>query len=434
MSGLLLLGACSSATSTTTTSSTETPTSAPLEAPPVTPAGPPATSTTTTTEQGPTSQEETPLRTDLLTFANGAFVVDHTGITGQGDARALAIIDGNDETRPLVEGSDPNVTVTVQLPAPTSFDRFAVQGTVEPSSDETLFRTITIEGSADGPEGPWSLLAQTDLHAPLVTAEMVALQVDPVMWIRLTLGGGVEPAEDAYVFTELVGNGTQDPIVFAEPFSGTWEVRRFDSPDTQGRVLSLSQSGSVISGCLGELVVSGTVDGAVARALAADPRAGISRALLFVQGQDGELIVAVTEDDRIEAARGLVSDRGASCDAPPPEPPSCGDTVHILFDVDSAAIRRDSGRVLDDLFLGLDSATASTITIIGHTSTEGEDDYNQDLSERRAAAVVDELIRRGLDAQIIMSEGRGETEPLVTPELDEAGRSLNRRVEVSCTP
>ena len=71
--------------------------------------------------------------------------------------------------------------------------------------------------------------------------------------------------------------------------------------------------------------------------------------------------------------------------------------------------------------------------IEGHTSTEGSDTYNQDLSERRAQSVVDDLIQRGIDGGRISALGLGETSPLISPEDDEASRSINRKVEIACS-
>ena len=58
--------------------------------------------------------------------------------------------------------------------------------------------------------------------------------------------------------------------------------------------------------------------------------------------------------------------------------------------------------------------------------------HNLDLSRRRAQAVVDDLVARGLDRKRIRATGKGSAAP-IAPNTDEAGRSLNRRVEVQCT-
>jgi len=52
------------------------------------------------------------------------------------------------------------------------------------------------------------------------------------------------------------------------------------------------------------------------------------------------------------------------------------------------------------------------VTIEGHTSSEGSAEYNQNLSERRAQALVEELISRGIKATSIKALGKGETTPI----------------------
>ncbi len=59
-------------------------------------------------------------------------------------------------------------------------------------------------------------------------------------------------------------------------------------------------------------------------------------------------------------------------------------------------------------------------------------EFNQDLSERRAQAVVADLVARGLDAARLTALGLGETAPLLSPDADESSRAINRRVEVEC--
>ena len=77
------------------------------------------------------------------------------------------------------------------------------------------------------------------------------------------------------------------------------------------------------------------------------------------------------------------------------------------------------------------AAGAAAITVIGHTSSEGSDEYNDKLSQRRAEAVVAAIVGRGIAAGRISAEGRGEKQAIAA-NLTEAGRSLNRRVEIAC--
>ena len=100
--------------------------------------------------------------------------------------------------------------------------------------------------------------------------------------------------------------------------------------------------------------------------------------------------------------------------------PAAGAVIHgIQFDFDSAVIRPESGLIIDSLSAGLrDTAASDRIVIIGHTSSEGSETYNEQLSHRRAAAVVDALIARGIDAGRVSAEGLGEQQPIAANETE----------------
>ena len=65
----------------------------------------------------------------------------------------------------------------------------------------------------------------------------------------------------------------------------------------------------------------------------------------------------------------------------------------------------------------------------GHTDSIGTDEYNQKLSERRAAAVKDYLVSKGMPAAKITTIGKGESQPVATNKTAE-GRQKNRRVDI----
>jgi len=75
----------------------------------------------------------------------------------------------------------------------------------------------------------------------------------------------------------------------------------------------------------------------------------------------------------------------------------------------------------------------TTITITGHTDSKGSHQYNQQLSEQRAQAVKWYLMDQGMASNRISIEGGGETQPRASNET-EAGRQLNRRVEMLIIP
>jgi outer membrane protein OmpA-like peptidoglycan-associated protein len=69
------------------------------------------------------------------------------------------------------------------------------------------------------------------------------------------------------------------------------------------------------------------------------------------------------------------------------------------------------------------------LEVEGHTDSVGSDDYNQQLSEKRAGAVRDYLVQQGISADGIVSRGLGKTQPVASNDTAE-GRQQNRRVEL----
>ncbi|MDP4866101.1 MAG: OmpA family protein [Crocinitomicaceae bacterium] len=101
---------------------------------------------------------------------------------------------------------------------------------------------------------------------------------------------------------------------------------------------------------------------------------------------------------------------------------------NIFFDFDKATLRPESTAELNRLIKLMTDVPTLKIELGGHTDSKGADEYNQKLSENRAKAVVDYLVKAGITADRLKSAGYGETKPISTNETD-AGRQLNRRTE-----
>lgn len=101
----------------------------------------------------------------------------------------------------------------------------------------------------------------------------------------------------------------------------------------------------------------------------------------------------------------------------------------VLFDFDKYTIKKDYYAELNRWAAYFLENPGITAEIHGHTDSIGTEAYNQKLSERRAQAVINYLLEKGVDSARLASKGFGESSP-VAPNTTPAQRQKNRRVEV----
>jgi outer membrane protein OmpA-like peptidoglycan-associated protein len=101
----------------------------------------------------------------------------------------------------------------------------------------------------------------------------------------------------------------------------------------------------------------------------------------------------------------------------------------IHFETGSAAITQASEEVLQNLAEVIKERPGIKIEVGGHTDSDGADDMNLDLSQRRAQAVVDWLVNKGVNRNNLTAKGYGETNPVASNYTSE-GKAANRRVEI----
>jgi outer membrane protein OmpA-like peptidoglycan-associated protein len=102
---------------------------------------------------------------------------------------------------------------------------------------------------------------------------------------------------------------------------------------------------------------------------------------------------------------------------------------YLKFDFDKSDLKPANRELLSRIAGILLTSKDYSVGVYGHTDDVGTAEYNQKLSERRAAVVRDYLVEAGLDPTIVTMEGFGKTQPLVPEKTDEA-RAKNRRVEI----
>lgn len=123
---------------------------------------------------------------------------------------------------------------------------------------------------------------------------------------------------------------------------------------------------------------------------------------------------------------------GSGCPIEFPEPVIVQEEAatypNIQFEFDSSVLKTESYSILDKLSASLRESGAS-VTLEGHASSEGSDEYNMQLSKDRANSVKTYLVNSGVAADKVNTQGFGEERPIASNATEE-GRVLNRRVEI----
>ncbi len=92
-----------------------------------------------------------------------------------------------------------------------------------------------------------------------------------------------------------------------------------------------------------------------------------------------------------------------------------------LFDFDKAVLRPEGKAKLDELVAKAGALKLEVILAVGHTDRIGKDAYNQKLSEKRAAAVKEYLVAKGIEANRVYTEGKGEKQPVTGDKCKKMG-------------
>ncbi len=100
----------------------------------------------------------------------------------------------------------------------------------------------------------------------------------------------------------------------------------------------------------------------------------------------------------------------------------------VMFDFDSSTLKPGAYQEMDRVARILNKYSQTTIRVEGHTDSKGSEAYNQILSEKRAMAVKNALVQRGVDPARIQTVGYGESQPISSND------AVNRRVSIVIIP
>lgn len=120
----------------------------------------------------------------------------------------------------------------------------------------------------------------------------------------------------------------------------------------------------------------------------------------------------------------------APAPAPAPAPKPAAEKIKLsadaLFDFDKAVLRAEGRAKLDELASKAGQVKLEVILAVGHTDRLGSEGYNQRLSEKRAAAVKQYLVGKGIEANRVYTEGKGEKQPVTGSSCNGMGRENGR--------
>lgn len=210
------------------------------------------------------------------------------------------------------------------------------------------------------------------------------------------------------------------------------------------RTLALSAAGLMLAGCVTDPNTGQTIYGNTARGAAIGALGGAAAGTL-AGGNDGR-------NAAVGAAVGAIAGAavGRYMDQQEAElrrqtagtgigVQRNGDQIELLmpsdvtFAVNQSNIQPQFYNSLNAVAQTLTQYPSTTVDIIGHADSDGAENYNQALSERRAYSVRDYLATQGVQTVRMVALGRGEMEPIASNETA-AGKAQNRRVQVVLTP
>ena len=218
----------------------------------------------------------------------------------------------------------------------------------------------------------------------------------------------------------------------------------------------------MLSSSLRRKLIAATICSLFVAALgcASPPSPGVCAAIGGVLGGGGGVAVGASTPDHNSDEQAIYGGAGAILgastgylicramqkeEAPPPPPPPAPKAAPapppapveerivlrgVNFDFDKSEIRPDAAVILDEAASILNANPGRSVGVAGHTDSVGTDEYNQTLSESRAASVKDYLVGKGVDGSRLSTSGFGESNPIASNDTAD-GRSLNRRVELN---
>ena len=304
-------------------------------------------------------------------------------------------------------------------------------------TDGRLAKRMLVEMSDTSAKDGFKPIADVMLSPSQKDGQIFKTTADvPGRWLRLSVKSMHVPDHDITQLMDFRAFGERLTHNPPPTITGTYET-------DDGSILHLKQEGTRVTGCneKGAAPLAGGMDG---RVLTFAWKSDLDEGPAIGVFGDAGMFMGFWKQNGIEPSQSMTvvdvkktSDKPGDCPNWHTQDPIAAELKKtgrvrlygINFDSDSDVLRPESKAVLDQVVATLKSDSALKITIEGHTDSTSTPQHNQQLSEKRAAAVKASLVAGGIDAGRLATVGFGATKPVATND-SAIGRSENRRVEL----
>jgi outer membrane protein OmpA-like peptidoglycan-associated protein len=309
--------------------------------------------------------------------------------------------------------------------------------TAQVETDGRIPKRILVEMSDTSAKDGFKPIADVTLSASQKDGQIFRTSAEvPGRWLRLSVKSMQAADHDIAQVMEFKAFGERLTHNAPRPITGTYTT-------DDGSVVHLKQEGTRVTGCneKGGVPLSGGMDG---RVLTFGWKSDVDEGPAIAVFGDATMFMGFwkkngeTPDQSISVMDvKKKSDSPGDCPAWHAQDPLGAElkktgrlrVYGINFDSDSDVLRPESKAVLDTIAAMLKADAALKITIEGHTDSTSTPQHNQQLSEKRAAAVKQALVSAGIEASRLAAAGFGATKPVATND-SAIGRAENRRVEI----
>ena len=375
----------------------------------------------------------------LASFSAGALVVQKPQEYSDSWS-AQGMLDENPHTGwAAPKGVTGDQVTVIELPERTLLKRLEFD-TADVDGDKRAARDVDVEVSDTGPTGGYQKIASVTLAERADGQSFPVSLAAPGRWVRLTARTN-QGSPDYIEIMDFRGYGQQLTHTPFGDVSGTYQT-------TYGQ-MHLLQQGTSVTGCYehdGGLLTGG-VDGRVMKLTWLEHDGAKRGPAVMVFSRDGANLYGywwyqgsersppgVWNGPKISSTVGACPNWKAvgteSQIGNELEQFGRSRVYGINFDSDSSHIKDESKPTLDKIVALLKAKPDWKLTIEGHTDSTAAPEHNQQLSERRAAAVSTYLTSAGIEASRLKSAGFGASRP-VAPNVTALGRAQNRRVELT---